>query len=224
MSTLVFSDTHFTQRFQPRQFEALAKLIAASNKVIINGDFWEGLVISFDEFLASEWRKLFPLLKQKATVYVYGNHDEQLFSDSRVYRFCDTVTNEYCLDTPTHKYLFRHGHEFLFPKYFRERHQAHVKRARSLRMRLSNEKNILLQNVGFGLFGPRVLPAVINRIPQDVRATIGKPDQLLVCGHTHRPGYMPKTNFVDIGFFNYGWANYLSINDAGEFNLVSKRY
>ena len=70
MSTLVFSDTHFGKKFHQRQFEALKKLISESNKIIINGDFWEGLAISFDDFLKSDWSKLFPLLKQRETIYV----------------------------------------------------------------------------------------------------------------------------------------------------------
>jgi UDP-2,3-diacylglucosamine pyrophosphatase LpxH len=224
MSTLVFSDTHFSKKFFPRQFEVLKKLISESDKIIINGDFWEGLAISFDDFLKSEWSKLFPLLKEKDTVYVYGNHDDKIFSDNRVYQFCNKAVDEHYMDTPKQKYLFKHGQEFLLPQYSRKRHQEHIKRARTLRMRLSVAKNDFIQSIGFGLFGPKVLPAIINRIPTEVRATIGKSGYLLVCGHTHRPGHVAKNNFLDIGFLNYGWANYLLIDDSGEFKIVSKRY
>ena len=224
MQTLVFSDTHFTKKFHQRQFDALKKLISESDRIIINGDFWEGLSISFDEFLKSEWNKLFPLLKQKDTVYIYGNHDDKIFSDNRVYQFCNKAVDEYYMDAPRQKYLFKHGHEFLFPQYFRNRHQECAKKARTLRMRLRNTKNAIIQNIGFGIFGPKILPAIINRIPAEVRANIGKPGYLLVCGHTHRPGYVPKSNFLDIGFFNHGWANYLKIDDLGEFKMINERY
>lgn len=224
MSTLVFSDTHFTKKFHQRQFDALKKLISESDKIIINGDFWEGLSISFDEFLKSEWNKLFPLLKQKDTVYIYGNHDDKIFSDNRVYQFCNKAVDEYYMDAPRQKYLFKHGHEFLFSRYSRKRHQEHVKRARALKMRLIIAINDLIQTIGFGLFGPKVLPAIINRIPTKVRESIGKPGYLLVCGHTHRPGYVLGNNFLDIGFFNYGWANYLKIDGSGEFKMINERY
>lgn len=224
MNTFVFSDTHFTKRFSLRQFRALTKLISEADRVIINGDFWEGLSITFDEFLQSKWNQLFPLLKEKKAIYIYGNHDDRIFSDERVYRFCDQAVDEYYLDLPEKKYYFRHGQEFLFPQYFRDRHECHLKRATSLRMRLSNYKNWLIQYIAFEIFGPKILPSIVNHISQKERDKIGKPGYLLVCGHTHRPGYNPKRQFIDIGFFNFGWANYLSIDSKGEFDLVSKRY
>jgi len=224
MSTLVFSDTHFTKKFHPRQFEALKKLISESNKIIINGDFWEGLSISFDEFLKSEWNKLFPLLKQKDTVYIYGNHDDKIFSDERVYQFCNKAVDEYYLNTPKQKYLFKHGHEFLFPKHSSDCIKKHKWEARTLGRKFRLTVASIVQDVGFGIFGPRILPSIINRIPAEVRVTIGKSNYLLVCGHTHRPGHAPKNGFLDVGFFSHGWANYLKIDESGEFEMVSKRY
>ena len=224
MSTLVFSDTHFTKKFYPRQFEALKKLISESDKIIINGDFWEGLGISFDDFLQSGWNKLFPLLKQKYTVYIYGNHDDKVFSDERVYQFCTKAVKEYYLDTPNQKYLFKHGHEFLFPKHTGDCLNKQISEACTLHRKARLAVAGFVQKVGFGLLGPRIIPAIINRIPTEVRATVGKSGYLLVCGHTHRPQYVPKSNFLDVGFFNHGWANYLLINNMGGFKLASTRY
>lgn len=224
MQTLVFSDTHFTKKFHQKQYDALVKLISESQRIVINGDFWEGLSISFDDFLKSQWSKLFPLLKQKDTVYVYGNHDDKIFCDNRVYQFCNKAVDEYLMETPKQNFLFKHGQEFFFPEFIRNRHAEHVKRARTLRMRLSNAKNSLIQSIGFGLFGPKVLPSFINHLPAELLSKVKKSGYILVCGHTHRPAHNPKNSFLDIGFFNFGWANYLIIDDSGDFKLVNERY
>lgn len=224
MKTLVFSDTHLSTKFNKKLFNALAALISQSDKVIINGDFWEGLAIKFDDFLKSNWKQLFTLLKQKDAVYIYGNHDHQIYSDDRVYQFCNQAVSEYLMETPSRQYLFRHGHEFLFPKhsdnYVRERASEAGTRWRKTRLQGAD----IAQCVGFGLFGPKVLPAFINHISTSQRKEIGLDGQILVCGHTHRPHYNKKSNFVDIGFFNHGWANYMEIDETGNFKLISRRY
>jgi predicted phosphodiesterase len=224
MSTLVFADTHFGKKFHQRQFDALKTLISKSGRIIINGDFWEGLGISFDDFIKSDWNKLFPLLKEKETIYVYGNHDDKIYSDDRVYLFCHQAVSEYLLNTPSQSYLFRHGHQFLFPRHSDECIRKHIKQAgtrwRRFRLAVAN----IIQSVGFGLFGPKILPGFLNYISAKDRRSIGIPGQLLVCGHTHRPYINKKGGFLDIGFFNFGWANYLLIDDTGKYYLTSKRY
>ena len=221
---LVISDIHFTTKFNRKLFETLKILISSSDRVILNGDFWEGLAISFDDFLRSEWSRLFPLLKQKETIYVYGNHDCKILSDNRVSLFCDKAVNEYHLDTQNQNYLFNHGHDFLFPKHPTNKDYKKLKNAGRLITRLDLAKSALIQNVVFRMFGPRILPSIINYIPAKTRNSIGNPGYLLVCGHTHRPYYNQKKSLIDIGFFNYGWANYLVIDDSGDFKLNSQRY
>ncbi len=66
---LIFSDTHLTTKYDRKKFELLSKLIGSSDRVIINGDFYEGYVINFGQFIASPWRNLFPLLKEKKAIY-----------------------------------------------------------------------------------------------------------------------------------------------------------
>jgi predicted phosphodiesterase len=211
-------------KFNKKLFSALTELISKSDRVIINGDFWEGLAIKFDDFVKSDWSKLFPLLKQKDAVYVYGNHDHRMYSDDRVMRFCSQAVNEYVLETPSRKYLFRHGHEFLFPKhsekYLLKHKQQAGTRLRKLRLAVAD----VVQQGGFGLFGPKILPSFINYMPAMERRSIGAPEQVLVCGHTHRPYINKKTGFLDIGFFNFGWANYMEIDETGNYKLISRRY
>ncbi len=222
MSVFVFSDTHFTRRFDEKRFQKLASLIEKSDMVIINGDFWEGLSVSFDDFINSEWKKLFQLLKAKKAVYVFGNHDDPVVSDKRIYEFCDVAVREYKYETPTRTYYFTHGQEFLYPK------MKDPESARKRALKLLTKMDIFVagitQSVIFTIGGSKILPEKFNYMTLEQRKRIAPIEYLLVCGHSHRPMYQPKLNFIDIGFFNYGWANYMLIDDMGEFKFVSEKY
>ncbi|KKP50689.1 MAG: hypothetical protein UR42_C0024G0015, partial [Candidatus Roizmanbacteria bacterium GW2011_GWA2_33_33] len=50
MNILVFSDTHLYLPFDGKKFNFLKKIISDSDQVIINGDFFDDYMISFDEF------------------------------------------------------------------------------------------------------------------------------------------------------------------------------
>ena len=73
MKTIIFSDTHIGKRCDRRRFEYLKKIISDADRVIINGDFRDHVVKS-DKFMNSKWKELFPLLKSKKTIFIYGNH------------------------------------------------------------------------------------------------------------------------------------------------------
>lgn len=76
MKTLIFSDTHLGARTDKR-LEQLLQLVEKYDLVIINGDFWDRFLVTFDEFLRSGWSKLFPKLLEKNAIYIYGNHDKR---------------------------------------------------------------------------------------------------------------------------------------------------
>jgi predicted phosphodiesterase len=222
METLVFSDTHFTRKFDKKRYLKLKSLIEKANKVIIDGDFWEGLSIPFTDFLNSEWKILFPLLKSKDTIYVFGNHDDPAMSDERIYEFCNQAVADYKLETSTIKYYFTHGQDFLFPK-LKDRSLG-IKRALKLLTKIDIFVAGIIQGILFKIFGPAVFPEKFNKMTLEERKRIAPLDYLLVCGHSHRPLYQPNLNFIDIGFFNYGWANYMLINEQGQFDFISERY
>src|SRR3989344_3091091 len=207
MSTFVFSDTHFTTKFNQRKFDKLAGLIKRADQVIIDGDFWEGLIITFDEFLKSKWNELFPLLKEKHAIYIYGNHDDEYFCDERVSQFCDQALSSYLLETPKQKFLFTHGQNFLYPK--------QPKGVKLIPHPRREELLHLIQYTIFSLFGPFAYPKSFNNISKQDRESITSMQNLLVCGHTHRPELRKDLHFADLGAFNYGYANYMWIDDNG---------
>ena len=106
---LVFSDTHLYLPFDQKKFNFLKKIISESDRVIINGDFFDGYMIKFSKFIDSPWNQLFPLLKNKKTVYIFGNHDKKEFSDKRLSLFSDSQVSNYQLPTTHYNLIFTHG-------------------------------------------------------------------------------------------------------------------
>lgn len=111
MKTLVFSDTHLSSVDDPHQRALLKKVISSADRVIINGDFWDQYLCSFDEFVHSAWKELFPLLKKRKTIYILGNHDTRQFIDDRWKLFADKVADELDLRIGTQRFHIEHGHQ-----------------------------------------------------------------------------------------------------------------
>ena len=111
MKILVFSDTHLFLPFDQQKFDFLYQIISKADRVIINGDFFDGYMTNFNDFVNSKWSQLFPLLKDKKTVYVYGNHDRKRLSDRRVNFFSVTQADRYSMIIDNKKYIFEHGHK-----------------------------------------------------------------------------------------------------------------
>lgn len=221
MKTLIISDTHLTNKFQKKKYDKLVDLINKFDFVIINGDFWEGLQITFDQFVNSEWNKLFPLLKAKNTVYIYGNHDAKEYSDERVYQFCDKAVDYYEVKTSTQNYYFTHGQKFLFPKIQEVRPINEVFTKRNL---IFEKVTSQLQGLIIKILGPHAFPKSFNKMTLEQRKTFAPIDSLLVCGHSHTPQHNKEMNFFDLGFFNFGWANYMVVDEKGKFEFVSEKY
>jgi predicted phosphodiesterase len=110
MKILIFSDSHLTHKFDKELFDYISKIIKDVDQVIINGDFWDGYLTTFDKFVNSEWQQLFPVLKEKNTVYIFGNHDKKEFSDDRVNLFSNNQSNYYEFKSENKKFYIAHGH------------------------------------------------------------------------------------------------------------------
>jgi len=110
MKTLIFSDTHLTDKFDKELFDYIAKLVKNADQVVINGDFWDAYITDFDNFCTSEWQKLFPLLKKKKTVYIFGNHDEQKYMDERMNLFSNVQKHVHKIKLKDKYIKIQHGH------------------------------------------------------------------------------------------------------------------
>ena len=211
MKILVFSDSHLTDKFEEKKFNFLKKIISCSDFVIINGDFWDGELTTFDKFLFSKWNKLFPLLKAKNTVYIYGNHDRKSYSDKRVNLFSVYQAYNYRLDFKEKIYIIEHGNRIL--RTIDESLPRFITRYTTL------FAGLLLQNLSF-------LQLILKRANRVIkkRAIIKlKKNEIIVCGHSHWAEIDLKNKFINTGSIENGVGKYLNIEEGTAF-LKSENY
>jgi UDP-2,3-diacylglucosamine pyrophosphatase LpxH len=221
MNTFVFSDCHLTQKFDKQKFLFLQKMISQADRVIINGDFWDGYLITFSQFIESDWKKLFPLLKAKHAIYIYGNHDKASLCDERANLFSDLQTTRYVLDLQDKRMVFEHGNKYSPalddrlklkrpPRFIKPLIRFHYKRI-----------NSSLQKQGLLAFADSY-QRVNKKMKEKVLRTL-KPDEIMVCGHSHYAEYDPSNQFINTGFIDHGFAQYLSITGS-KATLMDVRY
>lgn len=216
MKILIFSDSHLTHVFDEKKYRFLKKIIEQADKVIINGDFWDGFITSFDRFINSPWKKLFPLLKAKKTVYIYGNHDHSKFSDRRVKLFSTVQTQKYELKIKDKTYTFEHGHSsFVF---YNWEQRISPRLLRYLTIRAGYVEKFLTKSWGRSTkyFGHH-----LNRRLKKY-ATPGN-GHVVIFGHTHHAEHDKKINFVNTGYIQYGLAQYV-ILDGNRLLPQEKKY
>jgi predicted phosphodiesterase len=208
MKTLIFSDSHLTNKPDPKKMAFLKKIINEADRVIINGDFWDGMSINFDQFLSSPWQELFPLLKKKQTIYIYGNHDKKGRCDERVNLFSDYQAESYSLPLGNKTLIITHGHNLSlsFTKVVKV-----LKICRPL-LKLQSRLDHFLAKI----LGRKYLYWSRRKYNQEIETRVKdllKKDQILICGHTHLAQKDPKKGFINLGCLNFGLGQYLIVED-----------
>lgn len=217
MSTVVFSDSHLTAKFDLAKFLYLQSIIEPADRVIINGDFWDGYMTSFTDLLNSEWSKLLEILSGKETYYVCGNHDTTALHDRRTDQFAQWCGEVLELMINGQKYRFEHGHRIaptmdqIYPSLFQRSWVAKTAAG--------------FEHAGAWMLGQKFF--IINRpknteIKRWQRQNIA-PDQILVCGHSHWPESNESERFYNTGYIRHRFAHHLVIEN-GQHNLISGRY
>lgn len=214
---LIFSDTHLTDRFDQPKFNYLKNLIESANLVIINGDFWDYYLTTWDQFLESEWKQLFPILKAKNAIYIFGNHDQQIHSDHRINLFSSEQGYAFKLTIGERILNIQHGHlivpslELQFPSL---RKRFLIRLASKL-----EEKNVFL--LGLPLTyrsskkqNKRMRAFVERSIPEG---------ELLICGHSHLVEHEEGSRYINTGWIRYGQAQAIQIQD-GVFTFINTKY
>lgn len=219
MKILVFSDTHLGLKFENKKFEFLKKIISQTDQVIINGDFWEGYIINFDDFIKSDWKKLFPLLKRKNAVYIFGNHDKKTYVDKRVNLFSTKQTDKFNLKIDDKLFIFEHGHNI----------------SSSLADKFLPGKKIKLystilsdffEEIVVRFFKNKFIRSYCQIFNQMIKNKIKKEStkkHFYVCGHTHFKEIDWENNFINSGIIRFGLAQYINIIDGKVF-LEEKQY
>jgi len=224
MTTLIFSDTHLTDKFEPDKFNKLKEVIKQADRVIINGDFFDGHLVDFDDFCRSQWKKLFPLLKQKKAVYVLGNHDEKELLDERVKLFSDKVLDNFEFVSKGKKFIVEHGHHLAPSLEFK---LGFIKKLRNLNF----SKAIYKGYVDFKVFAIKLVGNqyhnYFNRLETEQIKRWAKKNlkanEYLIAGHTHYQTFDPKLRFIGAGMINYGFCQCVVI-DSGKIKIINERY
>lgn len=229
MRYLIFSDTHLSAyQFDKLKFAKLVEVISQAERVIINGDFFDGYLCTFDSFVRSPWSKLFPLLKQKKAIYIYGNHDRPEYMDERVTEFSDEQTYRKELIFLSRKVVVQHGQNFApdfdgrFPSlsyylaWFYPRYFYH------------EQNKTLLNRLFLGYYSDnknKLLHAEMKRsLKYMKRHNPWCRDSWFICGHSHLAEMNDELKFVNDGHFSRGAAEYVAINEQGEITLYKDEY
>lgn len=228
MRILIFSDSHLTARFNNKKHHFLRSIIEPADKVYILGDFWDSYYTSFDKFINSKWSQLFPLLKARQTVYLYGNHDPHDASDMRTALFSYKSAAQIEFELDGKKFYLEHG-DMLSNK-------ININPGNKLLRTLIRRFSILLiwtEKIVTKIFGIkffRLLRAIerqneliINKVNEIHEKHPDKVQTVRIHGHTHIPLYLKEKNLIILGGVRHGHANYMTIEN-GEIQIHNATY
>ncbi|HRN86174.1 MAG TPA: metallophosphoesterase family protein [Candidatus Dojkabacteria bacterium] len=225
-NTIIISDTHITGVFHKKRYDYLENLISRCDRLIFNGDLWSYYSLTLDDVFKSKWTGLFPLMKSKKCIFIYGNHDRKEWCDDRIFQFCDEAHNEYHYKEEGVDLLITHGHLLANDSITNE---TYIKFNR-----LVNNFNKLNQSYRFYFFLQKSLLFLMGESKYaqlfkklndpHINYAKGLPDKtILVAAHTHSPAFMPEKKYINVGFINFGLSFFLHIDD-GKLSLESERY
>jgi predicted phosphodiesterase len=207
MKTVIFSDTHLTDVFNQKKYNKLRTIIENADQVIINGDFWDGMSVSFTDFLNSKWNALFPLMLEKKTIYLYGNHDRKSYGDERTKVFSIKQAETYNLKVGDKILHILHGHQIV------PFNDPEVKNP--LIYRKGNEIYSFLESLasiftnGHFFLGYRFFNRKMKKyIQENLEA-----NEILVTGHIHAPEFDLKNRYINT-FLRHHRAYYVTVEDA----------
>jgi predicted phosphodiesterase len=202
MKTLIFSDSHLGLPFEEKKYKFIEGIIKPVDKVIINGDFWEGFFMNFSQFVESPWKNLFPLLKQKHAVYIFGNHDEEEMSDERVSLFSTEQRDKIELKINDKTLIVEHGHRHAFLQNFDNR--------------FISKHSIRFEKVMTRKTGNRFHKLLGIRLNKKIKKALQdqlKKDEIYICGHTHYAEMDKDYQFINSGIVDYGLGQYLMVEN-----------
>lgn len=210
-TVIVFSDTHFTKTFDKKVYTNICKIIQQADIVIINGDFWDSSYITFSEFIDSEWNTLFPLLKQKKTYYIFGNHDLRHLTDQRVHLFSHEQTESLTFQSGGQIFHVHHGH-WLLPR------TAAIVRLFKNRPKLLSFLTWPLDIVGaihhfFIKKGFQFIASINNGFLKHKEHHL-KTTEYLITGHTHTPYVDHVNKYLNTGYFFQGFGSWIEIKQG----------
>lgn len=219
MKIIIFSDTHLTNHFSQKKFKFLQKIITQADQVIINGDFWDGYQISFETFILSKWKRLFPILKKKKAIYIYGNHDRKEFSDKRVALFSQYQKNNYKFKSGKMSIYLEHGHNVI------KTPDEHLYKNHMSLVALLSSVVAILERITVFFSDEKVFTFLAPHINKTAKKILKKnlKKYWSIIGHTHMAEFDKKSLFVNSGFIRHGLGQYVKLENE-TIELVQDKY
>ncbi len=203
---VIFSDSHLDGNFNQKQFNAIKRIIADADVVVINGDFWADKYITFDAFMHTAWRELFPLLRKKETYYLFGNHDMPMHSDERIFQFCTYAGFRLKLIAGKLLLHIEHGH-LLSGMLIRTILMIFEASPGALHTVTFPIEQLSLVSVNYLKQTGSPLFTRVNDSYKRKREGL-EPTEILVMGHTHTPQMDLENNYVNLGLTHHGYFSY----------------
>ncbi len=221
MKILVFSDTHLTDKFDGAKYEFLKKIINEADQVIINGDFWDGYLTTFDKFISSKWQTLFPLLKSKDTVYIYGNHDKEELANEKVNLFSNIQAKKYQIKLGKEQFVFEHGDRIIISgdKKIGQKILLYC----LTRLVQFTHGLIIRSNFLSKQSQKRFFVKVSKKMAKLINIERKNEDYFFIAGHSHGQMIDYDKKYANSGFIQHGIAHYLIIED-GNVKVIWQRY
>jgi predicted phosphodiesterase len=219
MKIAIFSDTHLRLPFEEKKFKFLERVVKKVDQVIINGDFWDGYIISFSQFINSPWKNLFPLLKLKKAVYIFGNHDKKILSNGKLDLFSQQQTTNYEIRADSKSFIFEHGNR-LSPALD---DQLRLKKIPTMIQKtLTTFHDYFVRKQGKEFLRRRF--SKYNKVIKKKIKDKLEENQFFFCGHTHWAEIDEKNHFANSGIVAGGLGQYLIIEDEGKITLKEEWY
>ncbi len=215
MKILVLSDTHLTDEFDQALCDYISDLVKSVDKVILNGDIWDGYVTSFDSFVTSKWQQLFALFKEKQAVYIYGNHDRQEMADDRVSEFSTQQTLQHSFIEGEKRFHVEHGH--LIAPELDDRHPTLISIFTPLAplfFRLLAKRTMFNRVINWAFIDPRQkkLDQIMCKYAKNQLQTLA---DIVIFGHSHTfHKTISREIYWNSGCVEYTNLSYLLITDG----------
>jgi predicted phosphodiesterase len=217
MKTLVISDLHLTNDFDHKKYNYLKNLILKYDRVVINGDLWSYYSCTIEEFINSPWKKLFPILKDKEAVYIFGNHDRKEWNKNFTQVFSKISKDQYKLEDTKKTFLIIHGHTLTYDSIQNEKFISFIRKIKFDKFVRRPVEQIIVKHLKF-ILKLSATRALSKANPSKYL----RGNNFLVLGHFHYP-LTWGDNLIVTGQVDFGLASYLEIVN-GIPKLITEKY
>ena len=221
MKLLIISDTHLDPYFEKEKFEFLAKILEKADRVVINGDFWDGYFWDFQNFVKSPWKKLFPLLKRKGAIYITGNHDREYLIDKKLAKklFCKEVVLQWKIKLNGKTYHVEHGHRILPFSDVKLNLDLRNKAIRGVLKTVKLAEKALFKTPVRRLVKDFYYKSKAEEMKRKVKRKDGV---FYIFGHVHYPTFDKERGIATSGSIEYGEASFIEVGK--EVKLINQKY